>query len=175
MKKYLFFLLPLVGLLLLGNCKKALGIVAFEVDDTVLVPMPATAGGGPVLAAVSVTTTAPATYAANKATADNVQEARPRRLARAVANPTTQNFDFLERVEVYISKDAAGTTKTKLAALYTVPRGQTTIELTPTDSPVDTYLSGSTYWLLITAGLAQPLPQNTTLRADARFYVRSQQ
>lgn len=165
-------------LLLLGGCKKAVDLLplTFTVDDSSTVQVPAS---GPLtgvlltLPGFTVNSTANATFAANKTAANYVQDVTLNRLNLTVTNPTTQNFDFLKRVEIYIAADAAGTNKILLAALNPVPTGQTTLALTPTDAKLDSYLRGSSYALFVTAEQAKPLLQNTTLRIDSQFRVRA--
>ena len=177
LKKPALLLLPLVGMLLLGSCKKALGILNFDINDTSTVQVPATGpltGALLVLPGATVSSTSTTTYASNNTTADYVQDARLKRLVLTVTDPTTQNFDFLKNIKIYISKDATGTSKTLLASLDPVPTGQTTLELKPSDTPVDGYLRDNSYALFVEAELAQPLRQPTTLRVDSRFSVRVQ-
>ena len=177
LRKFALLLVPLVGLLLLGSCKKALGILDFDVNDTGTVQLPATGplpGAVLVLPGATLSSTSTATFAANNTTADYVQDARLKRLVLTVTDPTAQNFDFLKSINIYISKDATGTSKNLLASLDAVPTGQTTLELKPSDNPVDGYLRNSSYALFVEAELAQPLRQNTTLRVDSRFSVRVQ-
>jgi hypothetical protein len=95
------------------------------------------------------------------------------RLTLTVTNPSTQNFDFLKSISIYIATDAAGSNKVLLASLPSVPTGQTSISLNPTSAKLDMYLKGSSYTLTTTAELAQTLRQNTDVRADSRFNVRA--
>ena len=178
MNKSLSLLPLLVLLLLLGGCKKAVDSLplTFNVDDSSTVQVPAS---GPLtgvlltLPGFTVNSTSNATFAANKTAANYVQDVTLNRLNLTVTDPTTQNFDFLKRIEIYIATDAAGTNKILLASLNPVPTGQTTLALTPTTAKLDTYLRGNSYALFVTAELAQPLRQNTTLRIDSRFSVRA--
>ena len=176
MKKNLFYLLPLLGLLLLGNCKKVLGLLTFNVEDSSTVQLPPS---GPLtgvlltLPGVTVNSTANATYANNKTAANYVQDVMLDRLNLTVTNPATQNFDFLKRIEIYIATDATGANKTLLASLDPVPTGQTSLALKPVGNKLDMFLRGDSYALFVTAELAKVLPQTTTLRVDSRFSVKA--
>ena len=54
-----------------------------------------------------------------------------------------------------------------------MPTGQTTISLTPSGAKLDMYLRNGSYSLFTDVTLAQPVRQNTTVRADSRFSVKA--
>ncbi|MDQ2792530.1 MAG: hypothetical protein M3Y12_00770 [Bacteroidota bacterium] len=176
----LWLLLPL---LLLGfvSCKKILGLLTFQVNDSSTFQLPATAplpGGvvGPVLVlpGVTVSSTASSTYQNNGTAGNYVQDVTLDRLALTITDPAGQNFDFVKRVSISISTDAAGTDKILLASLSPVPTGQTTIELKPADQKLDLFLRGGNYTLFTTVELTPlGLRQATTVRADSRFNVKA--
>ncbi|MDJ0364063.1 hypothetical protein QMK33_02780 [Hymenobacter sp. H14-R3] len=171
----IWWLLPLLLLGAIG-CKKLLGMLTFNVNDATNFTIPAT---GPLtntvltLPAIAVASNSTSTYASNKTTANYVQDVTLDQLTLTVTDPSTQNFDFLKSISLYIDTDASGNSKTLLASLSPVPTGQTTIRLTPSGNKFDLYLRTNTYTLFTTAELAQPLPQATNVRADARFFVKA--
>ena len=95
------------------------------------------------------------------------------RLARTVTDPAGQNFDFLKSIKIYIATDKSGSDKTLLASLSPVPTGQTTLNLMPSGAKLDVYLRNGSYTLFTDVELAQPVRQNTTVRADSRFNVKA--
>lgn len=171
--------LLLVAFLFLGTggCKKILELLSFQVSDSSSFTVPGTPFIPPGVAlsipGVSVPTTAQSTYKSNNTSADYVQDVTLDRLTLTVTNPSTQNFDFLKSISIYISTDAAGSNKVLLASLATVPTGQTSISLTPAGNRLDLYLKSNSYTLTTTAELAQTLRQNTEVRADSRFNVHA--
>jgi len=175
-KKYYLLLLPF---LLLGSisCKKLLNLLTFQVSDSSSFTIPGTPfvppGVSLSIPGVSVPTTAQSTYKNNNTSADYVQDVTLDKLTLTVTNPSTQNFDFLKSISIYIATDAAGSNKILLASLPSVPTGQTSINLNPTGAKLDMYLKNSSYTLTTTAELAQTLRQNTEVRADSRFNVRA--
>jgi hypothetical protein len=175
-KKNYFILLAFL-LLGAGGCKKILNLLSFTVSDSSSFTVPGTPfvppGVSLSIPGVSVPTTAQSTYKNNNTSADYVQDVTLDRLTLTVTNPSTQNFDFLKSISIYIATDAAGSNKVLLASLPNVPTGQTTISLNPTGSKLDMYLKSSSYTLTTTAELAQTLRQNTEVRADSRFNVRA--
>ncbi len=176
MKKYHFILL---AVLLIGaaNCKKIASLITFQVNDSSSFTVPGTTfvPGTPALSlpGVTVTSTSQSTYKSNNTSADYVQDVTLDRLTLTVTNPSTQNFDFLKSISIYIATDAAGSNKVLLASLASVPTGQTSITLDPAGNKLDMYLKNSSYTLTTTAELAKTLSQNTDVRADSRFNVHA--
>lgn len=163
-------------LLLAFGCKKINDLLTFQVSDSSSFQIPATSVIPTTLLSlpgVTLNSNSSSTYANNNTSADYVQDVTLDRLALTVTDPTSQNFDFLKTISIYISSDAAGTNKTLLASLSPVPTGQTTINLTPSGNKFDLYLSGGSYTLFTELTLAQPVRQNTTIRADTRFNVKA--
>jgi len=174
-KSYLLFLAAL--LLGASSCKKIAELLSFQVSDSSSFTIPGTPFVPPGVAlsipGVSVPTTAQSTYKNNNTSADYVQDVTLDRLTLTVTNPSTQNFDFLKSISIYIATDAMGSNKVLLASLPTVPTGQTSISLNPAGNKLDMYLKGNSYTLTTTAELAQTLRQNTDVRADSRFTVHA--
>ncbi|RZJ91512.1 MAG: hypothetical protein EOO60_07940 [Hymenobacter sp.] len=172
------YLLLLTCLLLgAGSCKKIAELLSFQVSDSSSFTVPGTPFVPPgvtlTIPGVSVPTTAQSTYKNNNTSADYVHDVTLDRLTLTVTNPSTQNFDFLKSISVYIATDAAGSNKVLLASLANVPTGQTSISLNPAGNQLDMYLKSNSYTLTTTAELAQTLRQNTEVRADSRFNVHA--
>lgn len=170
---FVICLLLLVGA---SGCKKIEDLLTFQINDSSSFQVPATGVFSTALLSlpgVSVSSSSSSTYAANNTSADYVQDVTLDRLTLTVTDPTSQNFDFLRSVSIYIASDAAGTNKTLLASLNPVPTGQTTITLNPSGSKLDAYLRSGSYTLFTDVTMAQALRQNTTLRADSRFNVKA--
>jgi hypothetical protein len=175
LKKHYLFLL---AFLLVGasSCKKIMSLLSFQVNDSSTFTVPGTpflTGATVNFPVVTVATTSQSTYKNNNTSADYVQDVTLDRLTLTVSNPSTQNFDFLKSISIYIATDAAGSNKVLLASLAAVPTGQTSISLTPAGNKLDMYLKNSSYTLTTNAELAQTLRQNTDVRADSRFTVHA--
>jgi hypothetical protein len=174
-KKFYLLALPLLVFGALG-CKKIVNLLTFQVSDSSSFTIPGTpfiTGASLNIPVLTVRTTAQSTYKSNNTSAAYVQDVTLDKLTLTVTNPSTQNFDFLKSISIYISTDAAGSNKMLLASLATVPTGQTSISLTPAGGKLDQYLKSDSYTLTTTAELAQTLRQNTEVRADSRFNVRA--
>ena len=168
----------LLAVLLLGasGCKKIEDLLTFKIDDSSSFVVPASGVLNTTvlsLPGATVNSSSSGTYSANNTSADRVQDVTLERLNLTVTDPAGQNFDFLKTVKIYIASDNQGTNKTLLASLDPVPTGQTTISLTPSGAKLDMYLRNGSYSLFTDVTLAQPVRQNTTVRADSRFSVKA--
>lgn len=175
LKKHYLLLLAFL-LLGAGSCKKIVSLLSFQVSDSSTFTVPGTlfiTGATLNIPVVTVTSTSQSTYKNNNTSAEYVQDVALDRLTLTVTNPSTQNFDFLKSISIYIATDAAGSNKVLLASLAAVPTGQTSISLTPAGNKLDLYLKSNSYTLTTTAELAQTLRQNTDVRADSRFNVHA--
>jgi hypothetical protein len=168
-------LLPLL-LLAASSCQKIADLLSFKVSDSTNFTIPATnllTATTLNLPGIPVSSTSSSTYAGNNTTADYVQDVTLDKLTLTTTDPSTQTFDFLKSISLYIATDAAGTNKVLLASLNPVPAGQTTISLTPSGNKLDMYLRSGNYTLFTTAELARGLPQDTKVRADSQFNVKA--
>lgn len=166
----------LLGLLTAIGCQKIVNSINFKIDDSTNFTIPATGlltNTALVLPGIAVSSHASSTYAGNNTTADYVQDVTLDQLTLSITNPSTQTFDFVKSISLYIATDAAGSDKVLLASLSPVPTGQTTISLTPSGAKLDKYLRSGNYTLFTTAELAKALPQDTKVRADSRFNVKA--
>ncbi|GAA4504722.1 hypothetical protein GCM10023172_31450 [Hymenobacter ginsengisoli] len=171
----LFLLLPAL-LLAASSCQKIADLLSFKVSDSTNFTIPATgllAGTALNLPGIAVSSTSSSTYAGNNTTADYVQDVTLDKLTLTTTDPSTQTFDFLKSISIYIATDAAGSNKVLLASLNPVPTGQTTISLTPSGNKLDMYLRSGNYTLFTSAELAKALPQDTKVRADSQFNVKA--
>ncbi|SDY17639.1 hypothetical protein [Hymenobacter psychrophilus] len=175
MKKLLFLAPLLVAFALLGSCKKILDLLEFNVEDsqTVVVPRTLPLGSLVPLPPVSVSSSSKSTYANNGTTADYVQDVTLDNLTLTITNPASQNFNFLKRIEIYISTDANSPDQFLLASLDQVPANVSTISLTPSSQKLDLFLSRDSYTLTTKVQLNSLLTQDVTIRADERFKVKA--
>ena len=162
MKKLLFLAPLFVAFALLGSCKKILDLFEFNVEDsqTIVVPKTLPLGSLLPLPPVSVSSSSKTTYANNGTSADYVQDVTLDRLTLTITNPSGQNFNFLKRIEVYISTDAQSSDQFLLASLDNVPTGVNSISLTPSNQKLDLFLRGDSYTLTTKVQLNSLLAQD---------------
>ena len=166
--KKIFLFAPLVLLLAVMGCKKLDQLLTFNVDVAQSVVIPGYLVGAQ-LPPVKVTTRSEDSFRNNKTTRDKVKNVLLDKLTLTVTNPAGTNFNFLDRIELYISTTASN--KILLAKLYTVPRGVTTVTLEPTTAKLDEYLKSDTYDLTAVATVNGFNPDDFTVRSDATFKV----
>jgi hypothetical protein len=170
MKKYLL-LAPLAALLLLAGCKKIQQLLTFYIDQSVSVQIPATPLVGQVvsLTPLTVTNTSEDTFRNNGTNADLVKDVSLDKLSLTITDPSGQNFDFLNSIEIFIGTNAND--QVQLAHLHQVPRGVSTIQLESSRAKLDAYLKAPSYTLSTRVTTGQALTRNVTMRADLRFKV----
>jgi hypothetical protein len=175
MKKssFLTLFITFLALLALGvGCQKIANLLSFQVNDStsITIPMSATVAGAIInLPGSQTKSTAQSTYQNNNTSAEYVQNVTLDQLTLTTTNPSAQNFDFLQSISIYISSETNGSDKVLLASLSPVPKGKTSITLNPAGNQLDKYLKASSYTLTTQAQIAQPLRQDTDIRADSRF------
>lgn len=170
MKKILFLF---SALLLIGAaaCEKVDKLLTFYVEDSQNIRISSNfpLGIATQLAPVAVTTNSSQTFANNDTRADLVKDVKLDRLTLSITDPQSQNFDFLQNIEIRITTN--GNDEIVLASLSSIPQGQRTITLTPTGAKLDAYLKASQYTLKTRATVGRNVPQDVTVRADTRFKV----
>jgi hypothetical protein len=172
MKNYWLGLLA--PLLLAGSgCKKVTlpGFTTFEVQDSQTVVLPA----GQVLALdpITITSNAPAAYAANNTTSDYVQNVKSLGGSLTIVAPAGQTFDALTGAKVSISATPGGQDQVEVGSSAAVAAGASTLPLAPGATPIDMFVGKPTYYLLVRLEPGQVLRQPTTLRVTLKYSVRA--
>ena len=168
MKKSLF-LVPLALFLVFTGCKKIDQLLTFYIEDSQTLRIPATPLFGTVasLTPLTVTSKSEQAFSGNNTSASRVEDISLDKLTLTVTSPSGQNFDFLQKIEVFIGTNAND--QVRLAYLDQVPRGVSSIELLSTGAKLDTYLKSPTYTLSTKVQTGQPLANEVTVRADSKF------
>lgn len=168
MKKALI-LLPLV-LLFSAGCKKAAQLLTFEISNAQDIKIPASGLVDlPFISPVPVTMNNQETFENNHTAASLVKDVRLDKLTLTIADPATENFDFLKSIKIYIGTDESD--KVLLASQENIPTGVSTIELTPGNEQLDKYIKSSSYTLYTEVALRSGVAEEITVRADSRFRV----
>ena len=170
MKKALL-LVPLALLLVFTGCKKIQELLTFYIDNTENIRIPAS----PLLPSLvaltplTVTTRSEDTFKNNNTRADLVKDVTLNKLNLTITDPSGQNFDFLQRIEIYISTNAND--QIRLAYLDQVPRGVSSIDLVSSNAKLDAYLKASSYTLTTKVQTNQALSREVTIRSNSQFKV----
>ncbi|TPE40268.1 hypothetical protein [Pontibacter mangrovi] len=117
----------------------------------------------------TVTTNSEETFKNNKTRAALVKNVSLNRLELTITDPKEENFDFLKRIELYISSE--NEPELKIAYLDEVPEGATTLKLKSTNAKLDEYIKSNNYTIRTMAEIAKPVAEDITIKADMRFKV----
>jgi len=168
MKKTLL-LLPLF-LLFFSGCEKFAQLLTFEISDSQDIKIPASGlVDPPFVSPVPVTMSNQETFENNNTTANLVKDVSLSKLTLTIADPATENFDFLKSIKIYIGTDE--TDKVLLASQDSIPTGVSTIELISGNAKLDKYIKASSYTLFTEVTLKSTVAHELTIRADSKFRV----
>jgi hypothetical protein len=118
---------------------------------------------------VEVTTNSNETFKNNDTRAELVKDVTLDKLTLSIAEPQGQNFDFLSKIEIFISSE--GNNTIKVAYLENIPKGVNEITLESTNVKLDEYIKRDSYTISTKATLAKPVAQDTKIKAKIRFKV----
>lgn len=171
MKKVLFLTPLLVLLTLLSSCDKIDKLLTFTIEDSQSVKI---ATGFPInvvtpVSPITVPTRSDEKFKNENTTTNLVKDVKLDRLTLTVTDPSSENFDFLSSISLYISTD--GNDRILLASQDNVPMGVNTIQLTPTTEKLDKYIKAGSYTLSTEARIRKAISKDITIRADSRFKV----
>jgi hypothetical protein len=166
MKKLLILL---IAALSFAGCKKV-HLTTFNVDNSASFTIPASTPIG--LFNIPVTTSSQSSFQQQGTDASHLQNVSLEKLSLTITNPTTRNFDFLDKAHIYIS--ASGQSEQEIAYLDPVAHnGSVTISLNTTGIELVNYIKQDNYSLRISTTTNQILTQDVTIRADMTFKVKA--
>jgi hypothetical protein len=164
-------LVAVIFLALVGTACKAIDeLLTFYIDEqaTIVVDSDFPIGLAPI-APVSVTTNSSDTFKNNQTRAELVKDVTLNKLTLSIKEPNGQNFDFLSKIEIYISSE--GNNEVKIAYLENVPKGVNQIELESTNAPLDKFIKADKYTIRTQATLSKAVTQDVSIQANMRFKV----
>ena len=152
-------------------CEKVDDLLTFyiEEEETITIASNFPVGALLPLTPITVTTNSEETFRNNKTRAELVKDVTLNRLNLTITDPQGENFNFLKKIEIYISSENKA--EVMIAYLEEVPANATTLNLKSTNAALDEFIKGNTYNIRTKAALAKPLSRNTTIKADMRFKV----
>ncbi|HEX8428115.1 hypothetical protein [Hymenobacter sp.] len=170
MKKILF-LFPLMLLLATVGCEKIDKLLTFYIEDSQNIKVSSSFPLGKIvpLTPLTVTTRSEEKFSNEGTRADLVKDVSLNRLTLTITDPSSENFDFLRSIKIYISTDSND--KVLLASLEQIPQGVKVISLKSNNAVLDKYIKAKSFTLTTEAVIAKPISQDITLRCDTRFKV----
>ncbi|WP_439881060.1 hypothetical protein ACSX1A_18180 [Pontibacter sp. MBLB2868] len=153
------------------SCKQFDELLSFHIEEEQTIEIPASPVIGQVVPVTPITvdTNSSEEFKNNKTRAELVKDVVLNKLELNITSPQGENFNFLKKVEIYISAEGKG--ETKVAYLDEVPQDVSTITLKTTNSKLDQYIKGDTYTISTRATLAKAVAQKVTINAKMRFKV----
>ncbi|GAB3538588.1 hypothetical protein GCM10027443_33800 [Pontibacter brevis] len=152
-------------------CEKVDDLLTFyiEEEETITIESWFPVGALVPLTPITVTTNSEETFRNNKTRAELVKDVTLNRLNLTITDPQGENFDFLKKIEIYISSEDKA--EVMIAYLEEVPANVTSLNLKSTNAELDEFIKGETYSIRTKAVLAKPVSRNITIKADMRFKV----
>ncbi|MFD3003716.1 hypothetical protein ACFS7Z_25395 [Pontibacter toksunensis] len=152
-------------------CEKVDDLLTFYIEEKEVITIESHFPVGALvpLTPITVTTNSEETFKNNKTRAELVKDVTLNRLNLTITNPQGENFNFLKKIEIYISSEKKA--EVKLAYLEEVPANATTLNLKSTNAELDEFIKGDTYSIRTQAVLAKPVSRDITIKADMRFKV----
>ncbi|HXA02123.1 MAG TPA: hypothetical protein VNW99_09050 [Cytophagaceae bacterium] len=165
MRKLLILLLIIVSL---AGCKK-IHLTTFNITNSTEFVIPAATPVG--LFSLPVQTSSQNSFKSQGTDASHLKEVSLDKLSLTITNPTNQNFNFLDKIHIYIS--ASGQAEQEIAYLDPIPHnGSVTINLNTTGIALVEYIKQDIYTLRISTSTNQVLTQNITIKADMTFKIK---
>ncbi|GAB3194268.1 hypothetical protein ABID22_000276 [Pontibacter aydingkolensis] len=170
MKRLFFAFIALVAFASVA-CEKIDDLLTFYInhDEEIVIKSYFPVGTVAPISPIPVTTNSSENFKNNKTQAELVKDVTLNKLELVITDPQTENFNFLKKIEIYIS--AEGKPEIKIAYLEQVPQNVSKIELTSTNAKLDEYIKGDTYTIGTRATLAKAVTKDVTIKANMRFKV----
>lgn len=170
MKRVLFALTLLLALTSIA-CDKIDDLLTFYInhDETIEIKSYFPVGTVAPISPIPVTTNSSEDFKNNKTQAELVKNVVLDKLELVITDPQTENFNFLKKIEIYIS--AEGKPEIKIAYLEQIPQNVNKIELISTNAKLDEYIKGESYTIGTRATLAKAVTNDITIKANMRFKV----
>lgn len=166
-------LLALALLLAFANvaCDKLDELLTFYINhnETIVIRTYFPVGTVAPISPIPVTTNSSEDFKNNKTRAELVKNVTLDKLDLVITDPQTENFNFLRKIEIYIS--AEGKQEVKIAYLEEIPQNVSKIELKSTNAKLDEYIKGDRYTINTRATLAKAVTKDITIKANMRFKV----
>jgi hypothetical protein len=172
MKKSFVILTLLLPCLIACKKIKDAAVISFNITNSSQFSIPATAIIGDTVNLDSlppVSTTSKVSFENNKTAADHIENITLKKLTLSIDQPSTQTFDFITAIEIYISTDSLP--KVEIAYLEDVPLGVSSIDLNTTDVKLDEYIKKDSYDMTVTVKIRETTNQQTNITANMTFGV----
>ena len=169
-----FLLSAILFLLIFSSCEKIKDLVTFNINNEtqITIPSQGVVQIPLIIRSPEVETAAEQSFKSNNTRADLVEAAYLTKLNLTITSPQTQNFDFLNKIKIYI-KDESGK-EALIASLENIPEdGSRTLELETTGNDLKPFIKQETYTIKAEASTDQVLNQDVDIKANMTFSVKA--
>jgi hypothetical protein len=173
MKQKLLLCACLISLALSNilSCKKIEDLFSFTISNQSSITIQSSS---PVnlpfnIASPSVATNSTEQFKNNNTDVKYVRNIILQNLQLTITSPSTQTFDFLKSIHIYISTSSSD--EIELAYLDQIPVGVSSITLIPTTAALDQYVKAASYNLRTQVVTNQILTQDVTVGIQSQFKV----
>jgi hypothetical protein len=170
MRKVLFALVALITLAF-SACDKIDDLLTFYINhqETIEIKSYFPVSTVAPISPIPVTTNSKEEFKNNKTRAELVKDVSLNKLELVITDPQTENFNFLKKIEIYIS--AEGQNEIKIAYLEDIPQNVNKLQMLSTNAKLDEYIKGERYSIITRATLAKAVTKDVTIKANMRFKV----
>ncbi|MCC9166396.1 hypothetical protein [Pontibacter harenae] len=171
MMKRLFFVAMVLVVLVGTACEKIDKLLTFyiEEEETIEINSQFPVGVVTPLSPIAIPTNSEETFKNNNTRAELVKDVSLNKLTLSISNPQDENFDFLKKIEIYISSE--GEEEVMIAFLEEVPKGKSSIQLVSTNAKLDKYIKSDRYTIRTMAELAKAITRDVSINANMWFKV----
>lgn len=169
MKRNLFTLLTIAGIIL--SCDKIDDLLTFYISHDTTFTIESTAPVNlPIdISTPDITTNSSQDFENNNTRSDLVKDIKLNDLNLTIEAPAGKNFNFLKSVHIYISTNSSN--EVLLASAEDVPMNVTFVDMTPTESALDSFIKASSYKLRTKIVTRETLTQSVDVKVDMEFKV----
>ncbi|MBN2638728.1 MAG: hypothetical protein JXR65_06540 [Bacteroidales bacterium] len=172
MKKILFLILLLTAITFHPGCKVLNKLTQFYMSYDSRISVPATLGVNTPfnIPTPTITTNSESTFAVNNTHKNLIDIINLTELALTITDPSTQTFDFLKDIEIYMS--AGDLPEIMIASLYDIPKeGLNRIDLKTVTDNLKDYIIQDSINLRAKVTTRQLVANNTEIAVHCRFWV----
>jgi hypothetical protein len=160
-----------VIVLLTGACEELDKLLTFTISDRTAIQIESTSPLNLPLEipTPAVTSNSEQQFTNNNTRADLVKDVKLQKLKLTITDPPSKTFSFLNTIRIFISTDQYD--EIELASLENIPAGSNSIELTPTEQKLDTYIKAPSYNLRTEVTMDETLTETVNVEVDLKFLV----
>lgn len=157
--------------LLISACDELDKLLTFTINDRTAIQIESTSPLNLPLEipTPAVTSNSEQQFNNNNTRADLVKDVKLQQLKLTITDPASKTFSFLNTIRIFISTNQND--EIELASLENIPVGVNTIQLTPTEQKLDTYVKAPSYNLRTEVTMDETLTETLHIEVDLKFLV----